>query len=123
MVGGQTVAQPHGQFECLVVVHRFESSTHVHQYTIIDGGLLFSDKLLGGTFWQARGNFLVSSPRYGCYERELLRERSRKGMARLTPTIQGETLTWYVDTHEHQLAVGTPWWYSWLQEASLFAFV
>ena len=44
-------------------------------------------------------------------------------MARLTPTVQGETLTWYVDTHEHQLAVGTPAWYSWLQEASLFAFV
>jgi predicted ATPase/DNA-binding CsgD family transcriptional regulator len=44
-------------------------------------------------------------------------------MARLTPAVQGETLTWYVDTHEHQLAVGTPAWYSWLQEASLFAFV
>ena len=44
-------------------------------------------------------------------------------MARLTPTVQGETLTWYVDTHEHQLAVGTPAWDSWLQEASLFAFV
>ena len=44
-------------------------------------------------------------------------------MARLTPTVQGETLTWYVDTHEQQLAVGTPAWYSWLQEASLFAFV
>jgi predicted ATPase/DNA-binding CsgD family transcriptional regulator len=27
-----------------------------------------------------------------------------------------------VDTHEHQLAVGTPAWYGWLQEASLFAF-
>jgi predicted ATPase/DNA-binding CsgD family transcriptional regulator len=52
-----------------------------------------------------------------------LRERNRKGMARLTPTVQGEILTWYVDTHEHQLAVGTPAWYSWLQEASLFAFV
>jgi len=44
-------------------------------------------------------------------------------MARLTPTVQGETLTWYVETHEHQLAVGTAAWYSWLQEASLFAFV
>jgi predicted ATPase len=44
-------------------------------------------------------------------------------MARLTPTVQGETLTWYVDTHEHQLSVGTPAWQSWLQEASLFAFV
>ena len=38
-------------------------------------------------------------------------------MARLTPTVQGETLTWYVDTHEHQLAVGTPAWYSWLQRS------
>src|SRR6266702_4264578 len=47
MVRGQTVAQPHRQIECLVVVHRFEGSTHVHQYTITDGGLLFSDKLLG----------------------------------------------------------------------------
>src|SRR6266702_5856485 len=46
MVRGQTVAQPHRQIECLVVVHRFEGSTHVHQYTITDGGLLFSDKLL-----------------------------------------------------------------------------
>ena len=44
-------------------------------------------------------------------------------MARLTPAVQGEVLTWYVDTHEQQLAVGTPAWYSWLQEASLFAFV
>src|SRR5437763_7213783 len=46
MVGGQTVTQPHRQIECLVVVYRFECSTHVHQYTISHGGLLFSDKLL-----------------------------------------------------------------------------
>src|SRR5437660_12695790 len=46
MVGGQTVAQPHRQFKCLVVVHRFKCSFHVHQYTITAGGLLFSDKLL-----------------------------------------------------------------------------
>ena len=50
MVGGQTVAQPHRQIECLLVVHRFEGSTHVHQYTITDGGLLFSDKLLGQAY-------------------------------------------------------------------------
>src|SRR5713101_737094 len=48
MVRGQTVAQPHCQIECLGVVHRFECSTHAHQYTITDGGLLFSDKLLEG---------------------------------------------------------------------------
>src|SRR5260370_14753245 len=46
MVGGQTVAQPHRQIECPGVVHRFECSFHAHQYTITDGGLLFSDKLL-----------------------------------------------------------------------------
>jgi len=46
MVRGQTVAQPHRQIECLGVVHRFKCSTHAHQYTITDGGLLFSDKLL-----------------------------------------------------------------------------
>jgi hypothetical protein len=48
MVGGQTVAQPHGQIECLGVVHGFEGSFHVHQYTITDARLLFSDKLLVG---------------------------------------------------------------------------
>src|SRR5690348_6791178 len=44
-------------------------------------------------------------------------------MARRTATVQGETLTWYVETRKQQLAVGTPAWYSWLEEASLFAFV
>src|SRR5947209_20469287 len=47
MRGGQTVAQPHRQIKCLVVVHRFESSFHAHQYTITDQECLFlSDKLL-----------------------------------------------------------------------------
>ncbi len=46
MVGGQAVAQPHRQIECLGVVHRLKCSTHAHQYTLTDGGLLFSDKLL-----------------------------------------------------------------------------
>src|SRR2546425_3263353 len=47
MVGGQTVAQPHRQIECLVVVHGFEGSFHAHQYTITDGECPFlSDKLL-----------------------------------------------------------------------------
>src|SRR5712692_11221599 len=48
MLGRQTVAQPHCQFERLLVVHGFEHSTRAHQYTITDGGcLLLSDKLLG----------------------------------------------------------------------------
>ena len=47
MVGGQTVAQPHGQIQRLRVVHLFECSTHAQQYTITDGGYrLLSDKLL-----------------------------------------------------------------------------
>src|SRR5947199_7087489 len=47
MVRGQTVAQPHGQIECLLVVHCFESSTHAHQYTMTGQRyLLLSDKLL-----------------------------------------------------------------------------
>jgi hypothetical protein len=44
-------------------------------------------------------------------------------MARITPMVRGKTLTWYVDGQEQQLAVDTPAWYSWLQDASLFAFV
>src|SRR2546421_12159838 len=44
-------------------------------------------------------------------------------MARITPVVQGELLRWSVDGHEQQLAVGTPAWYSWLEKASLFAFV
>src|SRR5947209_8255065 len=49
MVGGQAIAQAHGQIECLVVVHGFEGSFHAHQYTITDGQCLFlSDKLLEG---------------------------------------------------------------------------
>ena len=44
-------------------------------------------------------------------------------MARTTPTVREEMLTWCVDGHEHQLAVGSPAWYSWLEAASTFAFV
>ena len=48
MLWGETVAQPHGQIERLLVIHFFEGSTHAHQYTITAGqGLLLSDKLLG----------------------------------------------------------------------------
>src|SRR6266571_6398738 len=47
MLWGETVAQPHGQIERLLVIHFFEGSTHAHQYTITAGqGLLLSDKLL-----------------------------------------------------------------------------
>src|SRR2546425_555088 len=48
MLGRQTVAQSHGQFERLLVVHFFEGSTHAQHYIITDGDcLLLSDKLLG----------------------------------------------------------------------------
>src|SRR6266480_6887308 len=48
MVRGQTVAQPHRQFQRLLIVHCFEGSTHAHQYTITSQRyLLLSDKLLG----------------------------------------------------------------------------
>src|SRR5260370_31589225 len=49
MFGGQTLAQPHGQIQRLVVVHRFTCSLHAQQYATTDREhLLFSDKLLGG---------------------------------------------------------------------------
>ena len=44
-------------------------------------------------------------------------------MTQTTPVIRGEALTWYVDTHERQLIVGTLAWYAWLKEASTFAFI
>ncbi len=44
-------------------------------------------------------------------------------MARTTPVVQAETVTWSMDRHEHQLTVGTPAWYAWLEEVSTFAFV
>ena len=44
-------------------------------------------------------------------------------MARTTPVVQAETVTWSVDRHEHQLTVDTPAWYDWLEEVSTFAFV
>ena len=44
-------------------------------------------------------------------------------MARTTPLVQAETVTWSMDRHEHQLTVGTPAWYAWLEEVSIFAFV
>jgi Mn2+/Fe2+ NRAMP family transporter len=48
MLWGETVAQPHGQIERLLVIHFFEGSTHAQQYTITAGQcLLLSDKLLG----------------------------------------------------------------------------
>jgi len=44
-------------------------------------------------------------------------------MARSTPVVRAETVTWSVDRHERQLAVGTTAWYAWLEEVSKFAFV
>jgi predicted ATPase/DNA-binding CsgD family transcriptional regulator len=44
-------------------------------------------------------------------------------MARTTPVVQAETVTWSRDRHEHQFTVGTPAWYAWLEEVSTFAFV
>ena len=44
-------------------------------------------------------------------------------MARSTPVVRAETVTWSVDKYEHQLVVGTPAWYAWLEEVSKFAYV
>jgi predicted ATPase/DNA-binding CsgD family transcriptional regulator len=44
-------------------------------------------------------------------------------MARTTPVVQAETVIWSTERHEHQLTVGTPAWYAWLEEISTFAFV
>ncbi len=44
-------------------------------------------------------------------------------MARTTPTVQGETLTWLEEGCQRQLTVGTPVWFTWLEQASTFAFV
>src|SRR6266571_962445 len=55
MVRGQTVAQPHCQFQRLLIVHCFESSTPTHQYTITgQRHLLLSDKLLGCAYVRVR---------------------------------------------------------------------
>lgn len=35
-------------------------------------------------------------------------------MARSTPVVRGELLTWVVDTHECQIRVGSPAWFTWL---------
>ena len=44
-------------------------------------------------------------------------------MARLTPVVRAEKVTWSVDRLEHQFSVGTPAWYAWLEEISKFAYV
>jgi predicted ATPase/DNA-binding CsgD family transcriptional regulator len=44
-------------------------------------------------------------------------------MARTTPVVRDNILTRSVDRREHQLYVGTPDWYTWLEEVSTFAFV
>ena len=43
-------------------------------------------------------------------------------MARTTPVVRGEILTWDGETHERQIRVGAPAWFAWLEEASTFAF-
>jgi hypothetical protein len=43
-------------------------------------------------------------------------------VARTTPKVQQETLTWQHGTVIHQLTVGTVDWYAWLEQASTFAF-
>jgi predicted ATPase/DNA-binding SARP family transcriptional activator len=43
-------------------------------------------------------------------------------MVRTTPTVCDGTLTWYRDTDQQQLTVGTPAWYAWLERVGLFAF-
>src|SRR2546428_5277813 len=69
MLGRQTVAQSHGQFERLLVVHFFEGSTHAQHYIITDGDcLLLSDKLLGGILPVQRRIQLIQFARtVGCY--------------------------------------------------------
>lgn len=45
-------------------------------------------------------------------------------MARMTPVVKDQTLTWHTDDQQEQrLVVGTPDWYHWLAQASTFAFL
>jgi predicted ATPase/DNA-binding CsgD family transcriptional regulator len=44
-------------------------------------------------------------------------------MARTTPVVRGDILTWDVETPERQIRVGTPAWFAWLEEVSTFAFI
>src|SRR2546421_11885998 len=69
------------------------------------------------------GNFLPSSPLRSLPEEGTFAGKEPKTMARTTPVVQAETVTWSVDRHEHHLTVGTPAWYGWLEEISTFAFV
>jgi predicted ATPase/DNA-binding CsgD family transcriptional regulator len=43
-------------------------------------------------------------------------------MTRVTPLVEGETLTYQRDGQAQTLLVGTPAWYTWLQTATTFAF-
>src|SRR5438309_1730453 len=43
-------------------------------------------------------------------------------MAKMTPTVRGDTLLYQQDEHEQVLVVETPAWYAWLETASTFAF-
>src|SRR5258708_9146177 len=80
MVGRQTVAQPHRQFECLGVVHLFECSTHAQEYTITNRGEgLLSDKLLVGHLpcAMALGDSAIVTNRANTAREDVLRSRSR----------------------------------------------
>src|SRR5260221_1819223 len=44
-------------------------------------------------------------------------------MARTTPTVQAEPLTCLEEGCQRQLTVGTRVWFTWLEQASTFAFV
>src|ERR1044071_2886055 len=43
-------------------------------------------------------------------------------MARTTPRVHNETLTWQSGAQVHCLTVETASWYTWLEQASTFAF-
>src|SRR5215831_6016959 len=43
-------------------------------------------------------------------------------MPQTTPFVQGKTLIFQQDGHEHTLLIGTSAWYAWLETATLFTF-
>jgi LuxR family maltose regulon positive regulatory protein len=44
-------------------------------------------------------------------------------MAKMTPIVRGDTLSYRQDDHEQVLAVDTPAWFAWLAAATTFAFI
>ena len=49
-------------------------------------------------------------------------EERKKSMARTTPRVHNETLTWQSGAEARCLTIGTASWYAWLEQASTFAF-